>query len=86
MAERAKSAGCRVSDFVRHCGLRGKVQPVPAINREQWSYLAATTANLNQLVKLCHKGIISPSLDATLMETFRLLQEVRARLLGEIQP
>jgi hypothetical protein len=82
MHERAKEAGYHLSGFVRECGLTGKVSPVPAINRDQWSVLAATTANLNQLVRLCHKGAIPQNLDATILETARLLHEVRSRLIG----
>ena len=82
MHERAAAAGCTLSHFVRECGLTGKVSPVPSINRQQWSYLAATTANLNQLTRLCHCGTIPTNLDATLMETARQLQEVRSQLLG----
>jgi len=81
MQERAKEAGCGLSEFVRECGLNGKVCPVPSVNREQWSHLAGTTANLNQLVRLCHKGQLPPTLDVTLLETARLLQEVRCRLI-----
>ena len=83
MHRRAKDAGYKLSGFVRECGLRGKVRPVPSINREQWSVLAATTANLNQLTKLCHQGRMPPILDATIMETARLLKDIRSRLIRE---
>lgn len=82
MHERAAAAGCNLSRFVRECGLTGKVSPVPSINRQQWSYLAATTANLNQLTRLCHCGAVPSNLDATILETARQLQEVRSQLLG----
>lgn len=81
MQARAAVAGYDLSRFVRECGLHGKVSPVPAICREQWAYLAATTSNLNQLTRLCHKGKIPHNLDATILETARLLQEVRSLLI-----
>ena len=81
MQERAKEAGFPLSGFVRECGINGRVCPVPSINREQWSVLAATTANLNQLVRLCHKGTVPRHLDAVLLETSRLLHEVRTQLI-----
>ena len=83
MHQRAREAGFPLSHFVRDCGLHGRVCPVPAINLEQWSYLAGTTSNLNQLVHLCHKGTVPQHLDATILETARLLHEVRTRLLGK---
>ena len=86
MHERAREAGCRLSGFIRECGISGKVSPVPSINREQWAQLAGTTANLNQLVRPCHKGTVPQTLDVTLLETSRLLHEVRSRLIGEIRP
>lgn len=82
MHQRAKDAGFRLSRFIRDCGLNGRVCPVPSINQEQWSFLAGTTSNLNQLVRLCHKGTVPPHLDATILETARLLHEVRSRLKG----
>src|SRR5271165_7180183 len=81
MHQRAKEAGYRLSAFVRECGMTGKVRPVPAINYDQWSVLAATTANLNQLVRLCQKGTVPENLDSTILETARLLRDVRCRLI-----
>jgi hypothetical protein len=83
MHRRAKDAGYKLSGFVRECGMNGKVRPVPAINFDQWSVLAATTANLNQLVRLCHKGTVPENLDSTILETARLLRDVRSRLIRE---
>jgi hypothetical protein len=80
MQARAAAAGYDLSRFIRECGLHGKVSPVPAICREQWAYLAATTSNLNQLTRLCHAGKIPHNLDATIFETAKLLQEVRSLL------
>ena len=60
MHARARDAGCSLSRFVRDCGISGKVVSIPAVNREQWSYLAGTTANLNQLVRLCNQGVLPP--------------------------
>ena len=83
MQQKAKEAGCRTSDFIRKCGLEGKVCPVPSVNVKQWVELAATTANLNQLTRLANEGRISPAIEPVLLDTAKVLREVRSSLIGE---
>lgn len=81
--EHARSAGFSLSDFIRTCGLHGKVSPVPSINLEQWAHLAATTSNLNQLTRLCNHGAIPCELLPTITETATVLKEVRCSLIAK---
>ena len=83
IAARARGAGLRVSDFIRSCGVHGKVSPVPSINVQQWAQLAATTSNLNQLTRLAHQGRVPADIADTVQTTAQLLREIRTSLIGE---
>jgi len=83
IADRARGAGLRVSDFIRSCGVHGKVSPVPSINVQQWAQLAATTSNLNQLTRLAHQGRVPADIANAVLTTAQLLREIRTSLMGE---
>jgi hypothetical protein len=63
---RANTYGYSITDFLLEGGLRGKVQPVLSINLQQWHRLAGLVSNLNQLVRHCNEGTVSPDLQPTL--------------------
>jgi uncharacterized protein (DUF1778 family) len=83
IADRARDAGVRVSDFIRSCGVQGKVCPVPSVNVQQWAQLAATTSNLNQLTRLANQGRVPPDIADAVQTAAHLLREIRTSLIGE---
>jgi hypothetical protein len=63
---RANAYGYSLTDFLLEGGLRGKIQPVLSINLQQWHQLSGLVSNLNQLVRHCNEGTVSPELQPTL--------------------
>ena len=82
IADRARVAGIRISDFIRGCGVHGKVSPVPSINVQQWAQLAATTSNLNQLTRLANQGRVPADIADVVQSTAQILREIRTSLIG----
>lgn len=72
---RANTYGYSITDFLLEGGLRGKVQPVLSINLHQWHRLSGLVSNLNQLVRHCNEGTVSPELQPVLQG---IQQEVTA--------
>ena len=80
--ERAKTHDYSASDFVRECGLWGKVQPVLSINLQQWAKLAGLVSNLNQLTRHTNAGVIEPELAPTIRETREMVDAIRQDLIA----
>ena len=79
--ERAKASGYSASDFLREAGQHGRVQPVPSINLQQWARLAGLVSNLNQLVRHCNTGIVSPELLPTVESVQEQVDIIRKDLI-----
>jgi hypothetical protein len=77
MADRAKAVGYTLSEFVRECGVTGKVEPVLSINLAQWGKLGGLVANLNQLTRHVNTGTLPPELGPTLTATLDEVVAVR---------
>lgn len=72
-----------VSGFMRNAALKSASRPVIVhpIARDQWTSLAATTANLNQLTRAVNSGILPDDLSSALAELTDILKSVRMSLL-----
>lgn len=79
--QRAKAVDYSAAQFMRECGLLGKVQPVLSINLHQWTRLAGGLSNLNQAIRLCNKKAIPEDLLPTLLEVKALLLAIRQDLI-----
>ena len=79
--ERARTHDYSASDFVRECGLRGKVQPVLSINLQQWARLAGLMANLNQLTRHANAGSIQTDMAPVIQETREMVSAIRRDLI-----
>lgn len=82
----ASIEGALVADLVRARAL-GKTaqvrQTIPTLNREAWSELSRTAANLNQLAAYLNGALASgPDAETTLSELASAVAEVRRALIG----
>ena len=79
--QRAAAIGYAAAEFMRECGLLGKVQPILSINLQQWGRLAGALSNLNQAIRHCNAKRLPEDLMPLLLEIKGSVMEIRQDLI-----
>jgi len=70
-------------EYLRAAALHKLPPTIPALNREAWSELARTAANLNQIARRLNEGgMVGEGLRSELAECARLVRSLRSSLIG----